>query len=135
MDNTTIHATFHTILHKLQRILRSIPAVDHKRHLFFPGDFHLRKKHLLLNLMLLFFLMPVIIQPNLPNCNRFWQLTQTTNLFQCILCHLLCIVRVNSKRAIYKRIFFHQLFRCFQALNRSTCIYNMSDSMFFHGIQ
>ena len=130
-----MHSLFHAFLHQLQRIPGCIPAVDHKRHFFLSGNLHLCAKHLLLNLMFPFFFMPVIIQSNLSDRNCLWQMAQTTDLIQCILCHLFRIIRVNSKGAIDKGIFFHQFFCRFQTLDRCTCIYNMSNSMCFHRIQ
>ena len=67
MHDTAVHAALHIFLHNAQRILRRVPAVDHKGHFHLPGDIQLLPKGLLLEKMTLLFLVPVVIEPDLPH--------------------------------------------------------------------
>ena len=70
MNDTAIHTTLHIFSDDIQSILGSFSAVDHKRKLLFSGNVKLGTKHFLLDLMFLFFLMPVIVQPDLTDCHH-----------------------------------------------------------------
>ena len=107
MDNTAVHTAFHAILHQIQCIFCRISAVDHKWKLFFARNLHLCQKHFLLDFMFMFFFMPVIIQTNLSDCHSFRQAGQLTYFFQSFLRHFFRIIRMNTERAINKRILFH----------------------------
>ena len=132
MNNSSIHASLHIFPDNIQGILRCITAVDHKRKLLLPGNLHLGTEHLLLYLMLLFLLMPVIIQTNLSNGDHLVHMGNTANLCQRFLCHLLCIIRMHSHSSVYKRILFNQLHSILQAIYRCTDIYKLLDSMLLH---
>ena len=108
MDDPTIHSASHILLHNVQSVLCGLPAVDHKRHFFFPCNLHLRTKHFLLKLMLCFFLVPVIIKPNLSDSHCLRKLTKLSDLIKSLLCHLVCIIRMNSKCSVNKRILLHK---------------------------
>ena len=132
MDNTSIHALIHTVLHQIQGIRCCLPAVDHKWHMELPGNLHLLLENFLLKLMLPSFLVPVIIQSDLANSNRLFQATTLPDLIQHFLCHQLRIIRMNPKSTIHKRIFLHQCLCLFQTVYGRTHINNFLNSIFIH---
>ena len=85
--------------------------------------------------MLMFFLVPVIIQPDLTDRYCFRQFTKLPDLLKCLLCHLIRIIRMDSKCTIDKRIFFHKRFCVLQTFKRSTGIDDSANSVFLHGTQ
>ena len=135
MNNSTIHSVLHIFFHNIQRILRGIAAMNHKRKLFLAGNVHLLAENLLLKKMLLFFLMPVIIQADLTHCHSFFHVAISTDLIQNSYIHLIRIIRMHTHGAVNGRIFLHQVINSVKMSHRSTHIHNMPDPILLHTIQ
>ena len=132
MDDAAIHAASHILLDDLQCILCRIPAVNHKRKLFLSGNIQLGTKHFLLFPVFFLFLVPIVIQADLANGYHLVHPGNPGDLIQCILGHLVCIIRMHTYCSIYERIFLCKLYCTVELSYGSTYIHNMPDALLLH---